>query len=142
MAKTGSNYTLGRDERIKSRKLIESLFKDGTAFNQFPYRVLYRFTGNSARPLQAGFAVSSRNFKKAVDRNRIKRLTREAYRLQKPALKSLAAEQNAGLAVFFIYTGKELPDFETVVKKTGLILEQLITLVKENAATGRAGNGR
>ena len=129
MTTTNSPYTLGKNERIKSRKLIESLFREGKVFNQFPYRVLYKFTAPPTPPLQAGFAVSSRNFKKAVDRNRIKRLTREAYRLQKHGLKTLVAEQKTGLAVFFIYTGKELPDLNTLTKKMAQILEHLTTVV-------------
>ncbi len=76
--------------------------------------------------LQAGFGASSRNFKKAVDRNRIKRLTREAYRLQKNALRQRLEETDRSLAVFIIYTGKELPEYDTVTKKMGLILQKLL----------------
>lgn len=136
MTAANSPFTLGSNERIKSRKLIESLFREGKLFNQFPYRVLYKFTTCPAPPLQAGFAVSSRHFKKAVDRNRIKRLTREAYRLQKPilqaALQQATGEQKRGLAVFFIYTGKELPDFTTVSRKMGQVLEQLTEVVNSH----------
>ena len=77
-------------------------------------------------PLQAGFGASSRNFKKAVDRNRIKRLSREAYRLQKQPLLDRLQEKGLSLAVFFIYTGKELPDYRTVTEKIGVALQKLI----------------
>lgn len=77
-------------------------------------------------PLQAGFGASSRNFKKAVDRNRIKRLSREAYRLQKQPLFDRLKEKGLSLAVFFIYTGKELPDYRTVTEKIGVALQKLI----------------
>jgi ribonuclease P protein component len=76
--------------------------------------------------LQAGFGASTRNFKKAVDRNRIKRLSREAYRLQKQTLYDHLVEKNRCLAVFFIYTGKELPDYGTVTEKIGVALQKLI----------------
>jgi ribonuclease P protein component len=77
-------------------------------------------------PLQAGFGASSRHFKKAVDRNRIKRLSREAYRLQKQALFQRLEEKGLCLAVFFIYTGKDLPDHATVTQKIGVALQKLI----------------
>lgn len=85
-------YKLGKQARLKSRKAIDQLFKDGKSFTVFPFRVIYQFTKLPVSPdafqLQAGFSVSKRHFKKAVDRNRIKRLMREAYRLQKNELET------------------------------------------------------
>jgi ribonuclease P protein component len=75
--------------------------------------------------LQAGFGVSSRHFKKAVDRNRIKRLSREAYRLQKGPLLERLEAKGLFLSVFFIYTGKEVPDQATVTQKIGVALQKL-----------------
>ncbi len=140
---------MGKEERLKSRKLIERVFREGRSFAIFPFRVYYSplaalhsalpgkpehvndsgAPAASSRPsprLQAGFGASSRNFKKAVDRNRIKRLSREAYRLQKQVLYDWLSEKDQTLAVFFIYTGKELPDYEIVKEKIGLALQKLI----------------
>ena len=72
-----------------------------------------------------GFGVSNRNFKKAVDRNRVKRLGREAYRLSKQILVERAATTQTGLSVFFIYTARELPKFEEVLLKMKAILARL-----------------
>ena len=80
--------------------------------------------------LQAGFGAGSRHFKKAVDRNRIKRLSREAYRLQKKPLLQQLEEKRLSLAVFFIYTGRELPDYATVTDKIGVALQKLIREIK------------
>jgi ribonuclease P protein component len=80
--------------------------------------------------LQAGFGAGSRHFKKAVDRNRIKRLSREAYRLQKPPLLQKLEEKRLSMAIFFIYTGRELPDYGTVTDKIGVALQKLIKEVK------------
>lgn len=76
--------------------------------------------------LQAAFGVSARVFKKAVDRNRIKRLMREAYRLQKPELVAAITDSNKKLAIFFLYVGKELPEFEVVKEKLEVILKKLL----------------
>jgi len=67
-----------------------------------------------------------------VDRNRIKRVTREAYRLQKESLYNNLKEKNKNLAVFFIYTGKELPAYNDVYKKMSSILQKLIQIADEN----------
>jgi len=93
----------------------------------FPFKVKWLFQDPAAGfPLQAGFGVSSRQFKRAVDRNRIKRLGREAYRLQKQPLVDLLREKGRFLAVFFIYTGKEVPDFATVSRQIGVALQKLM----------------
>jgi ribonuclease P protein component len=67
-----------------------------------------------------------------VDRNRIKRLTREAYRLQKNTLQQKLLEAEKQLNVFFIYTGKEIPDYLLIKEKTTQILNRLIKIVDEN----------
>jgi ribonuclease P protein component len=129
-------YTLGKTERLKSRKIIEQLFKEGKSFSNFPFRVLYLTVNKDAAtapvkqqhqpaPLQCGFGVSTRHFKKAVHRNRVKRLLREAWRLQKNELEHLLTTQQKQLAVFVIYTGNELPLYPLVYEKAGSILKRL-----------------
>jgi ribonuclease P protein component len=82
--------------------------------------------------LQAGFGASAKNFRKAVDRNRIKRVTREAYRLQKPELEAVLAGKPVCLDLFIIYTAKELPEYAIVHEKIGLTLKRLIKILHEN----------
>lgn len=121
-----SNNTLGKTERLKSRKLIDSIFQNGKSFNAFPFRVYYtKTTLPPGTILQAGVSASKKYFKKAVDRNRIKRLTREAYRLKKGILQQTLKENEAQLAVFFIYTGKILPTYQEVSEKMDIILNKL-----------------
>ena len=124
-------YTLNKAEKLKSRKRIDEVFKKGKNFSVFPFKVFYLVeAGPGTPPLQAGFGAGTRNFKKAVDRNRIKRVCREAYRLQKQALVDHLAAKGISLAVFFIYIGKDLPDYQIVTGKIGVILQKL---VKETA---------
>ena len=129
-------FTLSKQERLKSRKLIEQLFREGKSIAVFPYRVLYLpVAGADAQlpcSLQAGIAVSSKNFKKAVHRNKIKRLTREAYRLQKAGLQQKLTETGKQLILFFIYTGREAPGFLLVKEKVQVILDKLILVIDEN----------
>lgn len=75
--------------------------------------------------LKFGVAVSAKLFKKAVDRNRVKRILREAWRLQKNELEKILTGKGQGLHVFFIYTDRELPEFATIHKLTGIILRKL-----------------
>lgn len=119
----GKQFTLGKSERLKSRKSIEQLFDGGHRFSYTPFRVFYMLNGKPG--LRFGAGVSSKNFKKAVDRNRIKRLTKEAYRLQKNGLQQQLKEKNAGLDLFVIYTGKELPEYKNVYKSITAILHKL-----------------
>jgi len=130
-------FTLGKYERLKSRKLIEQLFSEGKSFSIHPFKIFYLVNENIFSALQkkslhakkiilqCGVGVSSKIFKKAVDRNRIKRLIREAYRLQKFFLHDALKEKNLQLALFIIYTGKELPDYKMVSDKIDLILHRI-----------------
>jgi len=124
-------FTLGKNERLKSRKQIEQLFNDGQRFNLSSFRIFYSFLDKPnvpVYPLQAGFAAGSRNFKTAVDRNRIKRLIKEAWRLQKNELKEQLTQQNKRLNVFFIYTGKELPAYSDVFLSVKKIAAKLLEI--------------
>jgi ribonuclease P protein component len=120
-------FTLKKAERLKRRKIIEQLFGEGRAVTAFPIRVQFKMVDELlAVPLQAGFSVSSRNFKRAVDRNRIKRLMREAYRLQKAPLEQALQTKQRRLSLFLIYTGKELPEFALVKEKVEVVLKKLV----------------
>jgi ribonuclease P protein component len=121
---TPRRHTFPKAQRLKSRKQIEALFRSGKSFSVFPIRVFYHWQGTN--PAKVGVGAPKRHFKKAVDRNRIKRLLREGYRLQKQAL--LASPVALGLHVFIVYTGKDIPVFTDVMDRMGVILTRLQAL--------------
>lgn len=127
-------FTLGKEERLKSRKLTEQLFREGKKFSQGNIRLFYLLNKNEQPALLFATGASSKSFKRAVDRNRIKRLIRESYRLQKNLLWEKTTEQGKQLILFFLYTGKELPEYKELFLNTGKLLVKLEQLIsnKEN----------
>jgi ribonuclease P protein component len=94
----------------------------------FPYRIYfkaYNCPADQVSPVLFGVGVSKRYFKKAVDRNRIKRLTREVYRHRKHVLENLLAGRKSSLDIFLIFTGKEIPSIAQCEKGIAGGLEKL-----------------
>jgi ribonuclease P protein component len=127
-------YSLGKSERLKSRKQIDALFESGKKITQFPFRLLYR-QERGGNEIKAGFTVSSKNFPRAVDRNRVKRLIREAYRIQKAELESHVKKNQTLLHLFFIYTGRDIISFEELSHRLKQILDKLVRVIHEDYTT-------
>ena len=123
-------YFFKKDDKLKSRKAINEVFSKGHSFSNFPLKIIW-IPRNARAALQAGVGVSSRNFKKAKDRNRVKRLMREAYRLQKNVLQDHLVKTQKNVSVFFLYVGKELPPHTQVYEKMGVAINRLIKFVDE-----------
>ena len=87
--------------------------------------MLYLVEPASVYSVQAGFTVSSRNFKRATDRNRLKRLMRESYRTLNSSLRHSDGKPAVRLSIFFIFTGRELISIELIKEKTGLLIGRL-----------------
>lgn len=116
-------FTLSKTARLKSRKQIDSLFTSGFSFRVGPVKAMFQFEETGSEPLQLGVTAPSRNFKKAVDRNRVKRLMREAWRLNCIDLKEIMFKQSGFLVVFLIYTGKIIPTYTVIEEKITLIIK-------------------
>ena len=115
-------YSFPKKEKLTSKIIIDRLFKDGQSRFKYPFRVLFLSDEAYSEPFpQLVISVSKRNFKRAVDRNRIKRLIREAYRLQKYELVSLFHSKPSHMAI--LYTAKEEIQLEELKKKLYLIIK-------------------
>lgn len=124
-----TQFTLGKNERLKSRKQIEFLFSNGEKMTVSPFRVFYSISKNegelSTECLRVGVGVSAKKIKQAVKRNRIKRLAREAWRLQKNELKMKLNNLALRMNVFLIYTADDLPEFDFIKEKLAAVLIKL-----------------
>ncbi|MFM7645323.1 MAG: ribonuclease P protein component [Sphingomonadales bacterium] len=117
-------YTLTAAQRLKSKKSIDALFSSGQRLNVGCLRILH---AHSSTPgVHFGVGVSAKNFKRAVDRNRIKRQLRESYRLQKEVLATLAT-QPKGIDLFVLYTDKELPEYQHLFSQLQKGLQKLLS---------------
>ncbi len=122
-------HTLEKEERLKSRKLIERLYNDGNSVKAFPLRMVFLQTEHTSNfPAQMGVSVAKRNFKLAVHRNRIKRLIRECYRLQK----EIVYDNLDKPYIFMIsYIGKEEWKYDELFLKMEKLLTLFINEVKK-----------
>ena len=132
-------YTFPKEEHLCRKKLIEELFsKQGSSFGVYPLRIVWVASpGPTAAPPQVLISVSKRTFKRAVDRNRLKRLIREAYRLNKYRL----VEQPGGHQVALlgiIFTGKEKSPLSLVEKKLISAILRLMGSAAEASAPAPA----
>lgn len=130
--------TLNKKERIKGNKRIDSLFLSGEAFISYPLRVVFLRKENidSQPPISMMVSVSKKRFKRAVKRNRMKRIIREAFRLNKAQFYSICKQNEINLDIAFLYLKNELSDYKEIEKallKTIVILENKITEKRKDA---------
>jgi ribonuclease P protein component len=118
--------TFGRYEKLKSTKTIELLFNKGKSVSHNGFTLVYLFTPLTTHyPAQAAFSVPKKCFKHAVDRNRVKRLMREAYRLNKFMLYQKLVDAKTQMALMWVYKGRELPEYEKVLQSMTYCLGKL-----------------
>lgn len=96
--------SLGKKEKLKSKKLIEALFSDGISVKKYPVKLVYLPITSEETNFKTGFSVPKKLVKTAVKRNRLKRLMREAFRKNKYLVVN---ELKQPYAFMFIYISKE-----------------------------------
>ena len=131
MASRMKRHTLKKHDRLKSKKLLDSLFKTGETFTVGPIRVFYRSHQEPINSkLQMVVAVPKRKIRKAADRNRVKRLIREAYRINNGELKQTLENAPENWSIGFFYRSSEIPVFKEVNDKIILSLQRLLQQIK------------
>jgi len=121
-------FTFKKEERLKSKRVIDELFTDGNVIAVRPVKLMWKEAKLPIRiPLQVGVTASKRKFKLAVDRNRIKRRMREVIRLHKSDIIEAARIKNRQYALMFIYTGNDIPSYSLLEEK----IIQILTRLKE-----------
>lgn len=114
--------TFTKAERLSSKIEIDRLFETGKSFHFPPFKIIWKETTDSTVPAKIVISVPKRLFKKAIDRNRIKRITREAYRKNK---NSFYADINKKVLLMFIFTSKTIIEYKEMEEKIISILQRL-----------------
>ena len=122
--------TFPKKEKLKSKKLIEQLFSEGQSVAAYPLRLVYlNTTFDDDALIKTGVSVSKRHFKLAVDRNRVKRLMREAYRLHKAMYFNNITTQ---YAFMILYIGNEKPTLIQLETKMKRLFEKFHEAISDN----------
>lgn len=101
--------TYPKSDKLKSTKQIDALFQTGKSFAVFPVRAVYVIESSETAGIQVAVTVGKKQFKRAVHRNRVKRLLRESYRLEQQRLRGTA---NVSLQLMLLYQTNEILEFE------------------------------
>lgn len=127
------NETFGKEYKLCSQKIIKELFDSGLKAHSFPFSIQYAFREiPSNAPFQVTISVPKRNFKRAHDRNRIKRLIRECIRKNKLILEEPLIQRQQQLALFLIYKHNLELDYATLLRKTEKIFLTLNTSIQQH----------
>lgn len=123
-------FTFKKEERLCSRQLIDRLYNEGHRLMAFPYSVQWMVVNDSPHAsnpslCQVLIVAPKRKFRHAVDRNRLRRLTRECYRLRKHSLYSFLEEKGISLIFSMVYIHNEIMTYEQLGHKMDKLLASL-----------------
>lgn len=123
--------TFTKEERLCSKIIIDKLFVEGKTVYSYPLRFVFYINPieNRKYPVEVVFSIPKRNFKKAVDRNLIRRRLREAYRLEKGSFYEPLVQNGKCVALMIIYTDKVIPDYQTIHHSLGKGMKKVLSKV-------------
>jgi len=127
------NQGLTKAERINSNITIEDIFRKGDSVFSYPYRLVWieNKLDEDIVPAEILLSVGKKRFKKAVDRNAIKRLIRETYRINKNVIWEHCKQNNIKLQMGIVYVGKEISDFDSHNKAMKKLIEKLLNSISK-----------
>jgi ribonuclease P protein component len=121
------NNKLTKEERVHGIKLVNKLFTEGRSIFIFPFKIFFLIENDPSEvPLRFFVTVTKKSFKKAVERNHIKRLVRESYRLNKNELCLHFKKHNKNLIFGLVYVAETILSYQEIERKLILILQRLI----------------
>ncbi len=126
LSKALADQSFQREQRLRSPRDIQALFESQQMFYQYPFKIVYCTLRSNTSSLRILISVPKRAFKKAVDRNRIKRLIREAWRRNQSQLLEIVSQKGIGLDIGLIYTAKIIHNYKEIEDKIILITKRLI----------------
>ena len=129
------DYTMsnsfGKKDRLKGKKVVSEIFEGPkNSISLFPFKAFYSISISNQSQLKFGVSVPKKKFKRAVDRNRIKRLVKEVLRLNKSILNNDLSKQNVSIYVMILFNGEKIPSYNSVEIKIKEILNRLVLGVR------------
>lgn len=121
------DQTFGKAYKLCSKKVMQTVFESGASLKKYPLKLVYKTTElPTEKPFQVALSVPKRKFKRAPDRNRVKRIIREVIRKNKSSLETILTTNNQQIAIFIIYIGQDVLSYAEIEIKLVRLLDKLV----------------
>ena len=118
-------FSFSKKERLKNKIEIESLFSEGNRFFEYPFNVICKLDSNSDSTLKMAVSVPKKKIPNATDRNKIKRLVREAFRKNKTIIQQPLEAKNVKLHLMLVYSQSSIISMSEIEDKISVTLQRL-----------------